>query len=140
MSDKFFLDTNIVVYSVDLTDSQRRGRARDLVTEGATSKRGTVSYQVIQEFVNVALKKFQAVVPRRDLDAFLQGVLFPMMSVLSSPWLFLDALRLQDADRLPWYDSLIVAAAMQARCKVLYTEDLQHGRRFGDLVVQNPFL
>jgi predicted nucleic acid-binding protein len=111
-----------------------------LVTDGVTSKRGVVSYQVIQEFVNVALKKFQAVIARADLDPFLQGVLFPMMSVPSSPWLFLDALRLQEADRLPWYDALIVAAALQGPCKILYSEDLQHGRRFGDLVVQNPFL
>jgi len=61
------------------------------------------------------------------------------MAVPSSPWLFLDAIRLQDGE-LPWCDSLIIAAALQGRCKILYSEDLQHGRRFGDLVVQNPFL
>jgi len=140
MSDKYFLDTNVLVYSVDLTSPLKRGRARNLVTDGTTSKLGVISYQVVQEFVNVALGKFRAVVARTDLEQFLRGVLFPMMAVPSSPWLFLDALRLQEGDQLSWYDALIVAAAIQGRCRILYSEDLQHGRRFGDLVVQNPFL
>ena len=63
-----------------------------------------------------------------------------MMAVPSSPWLFLDALRFYDASSLSWYDAMIVAAALQGNCKVLYSEDMQHGRRFGDLVVENPFL
>jgi len=140
MSDKYFLDTNVVVYSVDLTSPLKRRRARELVTDGTTSKLGVISYQVVQEFVNVAMRKFQSAVARTDLEEFLRGVLFPMMAVPSSPWLFLDALRLHDRDQLSWYDALIVAAAIQGRCKILYSEDLQDGRRFGDLVIQNPFL
>jgi predicted nucleic acid-binding protein len=49
-------------------------------------------------------------------------------------------LHLQSRYRLSWYDSLIVAAAIQAQCKLLLTEDLQHGQRFGDLRIENPFL
>ena len=140
MSDKYFLDTNVVVCSVDLTSPLKRRRARELVTDGTTSRLGVISYQVVQEFVNVATRKFQSAVTQNDLVEFLRGVLFPMMAVPSSPWLFLDALRLHDRDQFSWYDALIVAAAIQGRCRVLYSEDLQHGRRFGDLVIQNPFL
>jgi predicted nucleic acid-binding protein len=140
MSDRCFLDTNILIYSLDQSSPSKQDRARRLVTDGATSKRGVISYQVVQEFVNVALRKFQGVVLRPDLDSFLQGVLFPMMAVPSSPWLFLDALRLYDSISVSWYDALIVAAALQGNCQILYSEDLQHGRRFGDLVVENPFL
>jgi len=140
MSDRCFLDTNILIYSLDQSSPSKQDRARRLVTDGATSKRGVISYQVVQEFVNVALRKFQGVVLRPDLDSFLQGVLFPMMAVPSSPWLFLDALRLYDSISVSWYDALIVAAALQGKCQILYSEDLQHGRRFGDLVVENPFL
>jgi len=140
MSDKYFLDTNVVVYSVDLTSPLKRRRARELVTDGTTSKLGVISYQVVQEFVNVAMRKFQSAVAKTDLEEFLRGVLFPMMAVPSSPWLFLDALRLHDRDQLSWYDALIVAAAIQGRCRILYSEDLQHERRFGDLVIQDPFL
>ncbi len=63
-----------------------------------------------------------------------------MMAVSSSPALMIQALRLQAAHQLAWYDSLIVAAALESSCRILYSEDLQHGRRFGDLVVENPFL
>jgi predicted nucleic acid-binding protein len=139
MSDKYFLDTNVIVYSVDLTSPLKRKRARELVTDGTTNKLGVISYQVVQEFVNVSIRKFQSAVAQTDLEEFLRGVLFPMMAVPSSPWLFLDALRLQDANRLSWYDALIVAAAIQGRCKILFSEDLQDGRRFGDLVIENPF-
>ncbi len=140
MSDKYFLDTNVVVYSVDLTSPLKRRRARELVTDGATNKVGVISYQVVQEFVNVAIRKFQSAVAQTDVEVFLRGVLFPMMAVPSSPWLFLDALQLHDRSQISWYDALIVAAAIQGRCKILYSEDLQHDRRFGDLVIQNPFL
>jgi predicted nucleic acid-binding protein len=140
MSDKYFLDTNILVYSVDPLSLRKRKLARNLVAGGATGKLGIISYQVVQEFVNVAVGKFQAAFRESDLEAFLRSVLFPMMAVPSSTLLFLDALRLQDRNRLSWYDSLIVAAAIQGECRILYSEDLQHGRRFGDLVVENPFL
>jgi predicted nucleic acid-binding protein len=140
MSDKYFLDTNVLVYSIDPLSPAKRQSARQLVILGATTKDGVISYQVVQEFVNVALRNFQSIMSRADMEDFLQGVLFPMMAVPSSPWLFLDALRLQDGNQLSWYDALIVAAAIQGRCKILYSEDLQHGRRFSDLVIQNPFL
>jgi predicted nucleic acid-binding protein len=140
MSDKYFLDTNVIVYSVDLASPLKRKRARELVTEGATSKLGVISYHVVQEFVNVALRKFQSAVAQTDLEEFLRGALFPMMAVPSSPWLFLDALHLQGRSQTSWYDALIIAAAIQGRCKILYSEDLQDGRRFGDLVIANPFL
>jgi predicted nucleic acid-binding protein len=63
-----------------------------------------------------------------------------MMAISSSPALTIDALRLHNENQLAWYDSLIIAAALQGGCKVLYSEDMQQGRRFGDLVIQNPFL
>jgi predicted nucleic acid-binding protein len=47
---------------------------------------------------------------------------------------------LRTSNQLGWYDALIVAAAIQGGCEILYSEDLQHGRRFGDLIIQNPFL
>jgi predicted nucleic acid-binding protein len=63
-----------------------------------------------------------------------------MLAVESSLALFDEALAIHIRYKLSWYDSLIVAAALEAKCDVLYTEDLQHGQRFGDLVVMNPFL
>jgi predicted nucleic acid-binding protein len=62
-----------------------------------------------------------------------------MIAIESSFELFEKAFAIHFRYKLSWYDSLIVAAAIEAKCHVLYTEDLQHGQRFGDLVVTDPF-
>jgi predicted nucleic acid-binding protein len=95
---------------------------------------------VVQEFINVSLRQFKATMTVTELELYFFKVLLPMMTVPSSSGLFLEALRLQKANRIAWYDSLIVAAAIQGDCEILYSEDLEHGQRFGDLVIQNPFL
>jgi predicted nucleic acid-binding protein len=137
--DKFFLDTNIFVYSFDPDAPEKAVVAEKLVRRGRTSGLGMVSYQVAQEFLNVALKRFAAGMTAEELERYSLRVLFPLLQIHSSPQLFLQALHLQSRTRLSWYDSLIVAAALQGGCKVLYSEDFQHQQRFGDLVVENPF-
>jgi predicted nucleic acid-binding protein len=139
MSVRSFLDTNVVVYAFDQLSPTKCAVARRLITDGAVNKQTFISYQVVQEFVNVALRGFKITVSRSDLETFMVGALFPMMAVSSSPALMIEALRLQAADNVSWYDALIVAAALQARCQLLLSEDLQHGRRFGALTVSNPF-
>jgi predicted nucleic acid-binding protein len=140
MNAKCFLDTNIIVYAFGQSFPEKARIAQRLVADGAADKLAIISYQVVQEFINVALRGFRLTIPKVDLESFVFTALFPMMAISSSPSLVVEGLRLQGAHQLAWYDSLIVAAALQGGCKVLYTEDLQHGRRFGDLVVQNPFL
>jgi len=140
MSDKYFLDTNIFVYSLDPVEPRKARIAEELVTRGVGSRLGVISYQVVQEFMNVSLRQFKATMTVTELELYFFKVLLPMMTIPSSSGLFLEALRLQRADQIAWYDSLIVAAALQGGCEILYSEDLQHGRRFGDLVIQNPFL
>jgi predicted nucleic acid-binding protein len=140
MSDKYFLDTNIFVYSLDPVDPRKARIAEELVTRGVGSRMGVISYQVVQEFMNVSLRQFRAAMTVTELELYFFKVLLPMMTIPSSSGLFLEGLRLQAAGQFAWYDSLIIAAALQGGCKVLYSEDMQHGRRFGDLVIQNPFL
>jgi len=140
MSDRYFLDTNILVYSFHPVEPRKASVAEDLVTRAVTSGLGIISYQVVQEFINVSLRRFGATMTVSELELYFFKILLPMMRVPSSTELFLEALRLQTANRIAWYDSLIVAAAIRGGCEVLYSEDLQHGRRFGDLVVENPFL
>jgi len=140
MNDRFFLDTNIFVYSFDSGSPQKAVIAAELIQQGIETGKGTVSYQVVQEFVNVALRLFESTMSQSELEEFLFEALFPMTEISSSSALVLEALRMRSMHRLSWYDSLIVAAAIQSRCKILYSEDLQDGRRFGELLVRNPFL
>jgi predicted nucleic acid-binding protein len=105
----------------------------DLLAEG-----GTISVQVLNEFTNVARKKW-----RRDwaeIAAALQIIRLhfnPIVPVTLET--HQSALELASRDGLSFYDALIVAAAIEAGCDVLFSEDLQHGRMFGKLVVNNPF-
>ena len=140
MSVRFFFDTNVFVYAWDSTDPVKRQKALHLIRLAAEERRGVISYQVIQEFLNAALRKAARKITVEDAQQLIMTVFRPLLAVHSSTELFSQALFLQDRYRLSWYDSLIVAAAEQAKCDTLYTEDLQNGQRFGDLTVTNPFL
>ena len=140
MSDRFFLDTNIFVYSFDQSAAAKAGKAAQLIREALTTRKGVISYQVAQEFFNVALRRFSQPMQAADAEQYLSTVFRPLLGVHSSQALYAEALHLHAQSGLSWYDSLIVSAAIQARCDLLFTEDLQHGQRFGGLQVRNPFL
>jgi predicted nucleic acid-binding protein len=99
-----------------------------------------ISYQVVQEFLNLAVKRAVIPITVSDAEQYLSDVLHPLLSVHSSKELFVEALHLHSRYKLSWYDTLIVAAAIRSECQVLFTEDLQHGQKFGRLCVENPFL
>jgi len=140
MSDRFFLATNIFVYSFDPASSRKAKTAAQLIRKALSTQKGIISYQVVQEFFNVALKRFSRPMAASDAEQYQSTVFRPLLAVHSSHGLFAEALRLHAANRLVWYDSMIVAAAVQAQCDLLYSEDLQHGQRFGSLRIENPFL
>jgi predicted nucleic acid-binding protein len=75
-----------------------------------------------------------------DAEQYLSTVFRPLLAMHSSRALYVEALNLCGQSGLSWYDSLIVSAAVQARCEILFSEDLQHGQRFGTLQVRNLFL
>jgi predicted nucleic acid-binding protein len=66
-------------------------------------------------------------------------VLRPLLAVHSSPAIYFEALRIAEKHRLSWYDSLIIAAALEGQCEKLYSEDFQHGRKIETLRIENPF-
>jgi predicted nucleic acid-binding protein len=140
MSDKFFLDTNVLVYALTKSDPSKQAAAVRLLTEAIDSGKGIISFQIVQEFFSVAFRRFDPPLALIEAEQFLAMPLRPLLVVHSSYSLYLRALQLTHRDSLSWYDSLIVAAALEADCRILYTEDLQHGQKFDNLRVQNPFL
>ncbi len=139
MNGRFFLDTNIFVYSFDPIAGAKARRSTQLIRQAVATRKGIVSYQVVQEFFSVALRRFTHPMTVSEAEQYLSTVFRPLLTVHSSQALYGEALRLNEKHRLSWYDSLIVAAAVEAECSVLYTEDMQHERRFGDLQIANPF-
>jgi predicted nucleic acid-binding protein len=94
----------------------------------------------VQEFFNVALRRFAQPMKVADAEQYLATVFGPLLAIQSSQALYTEGLRLAARFHLSWYDSLVVAAATEGQCNVLYTEDLQHGQQFGETQVMNPFL
>jgi predicted nucleic acid-binding protein len=139
MNDRFFLDTNVFVYSFDRSAPAKARRAAQLIGRAVETRKGIVSYQVAQEFFNVALRRFAQAMSAADAEQYLATVFRPLMVVHSSLALYGEALRLTNRYRLSWLDSLIVAAALEGQCSILYTEDFQDGQQFGELRIENPF-
>jgi predicted nucleic acid-binding protein len=136
-----FLDTNIFVYAFLASEPRKRAKAVELIETSLGSGRGCISYQVVQEFANVARKKFATRLSAGGCKAFIDAAMQPLMRVASSTALIHTALDLQDDLKYSFYDSLMMAAALQAGAETLYTEDLQHWQLVrGVLRIVNPFL
>jgi predicted nucleic acid-binding protein len=140
MNGRFFLDTNVFVHSFDTSAPAKARRALELIRRAVETRKGIVSYQVVQEFFNVALRRFAKPMTLADAEQYLATVFRPLMAIHSSQALYGEALRLSQRFRLPWYDSLIIAGAIEGQCSVLYSEDFQSGQRFGNLEIRNPFV
>jgi predicted nucleic acid-binding protein len=139
MSDRFFLDTNVFVYAFDVDAPSKARKSDALIRSGIHTGEGIVSYQVVQEFFNVAFKKFPKSMNAREAHTYYASVFRPMLSVMFSPALLLRGLGIREQHRIPWYDALIVAAAVESECTMLYTEDFQDGRKIEGVEIRNPF-
>ncbi|SRR5579871_1267536 len=139
MSGRFFLDTNVFVYTFDSNARAKATKAASLIRRAADTGEGVVSYQVVQEFFNVAFRRFSPAMTVPEAEQYLITVFRPLLAVHSSPALYISALRIKAKYRFGWYDSLIVAAALEASCTILYTDDLQDGNEIETLRIQNPF-
>jgi predicted nucleic acid-binding protein len=140
MNARTFLDTNIFIYSFDQSSPLKARRAVSIIREAIDRRKGVVSFQVVQEFFNVALRRFTTPMTTAEAAQYLATTFQPLFSVQSSERLYHRALQTINTHRLSWYDSLIVAAALESDSEVLLTEDLQDGQKFGSLVVRNPFI
>ena len=140
MSGRFFVDTNIFVYMFDQSAPEKARQAISLIRQGLLTRKAVISFQVVQEFFNVAFRRLKPLMTQAEAEQFLAMTLRPLMAVRSSYGLYAKALQLTGSNSLSWYDALTVAAALEAECSLLYTEDLQHGQQFQKLRVVNPFL
>ena len=137
MNVRSFLDTNILVYTDDRGAPEKREAALDLVESAGVGGWGVVSTQVLQEYFSVATRKLgvPADVARAKVEIF--GRLDLATTELPTILGAIDIHRLHDVN---FWDALVIYTARASGCRILYTEDLQHGRRFDGLEVVNPFL
>jgi predicted nucleic acid-binding protein len=139
MSDGDFLDSNVFIYLVDPDNAAKRRIAEDLIFTAVASGSATISFQVVQETLNVMTRGLRTVVTADDARRFLADVLVPLWRVMPTRALYERALDVHSRYGYSFYDSLIIAAALQAGCARLHSEDLQHGQRIEGLTIENPF-
>ena len=139
MSGESFLDSNILIYTFDDVALEKQRLAQELVKKALKDGSGVISYQVIQEVLNVLTRKLTFSMDVGDATRYLATTLEPLWSVQPSADLFRTGLALQARYAFGFYDSLIIAAALSAGCTRLYSEDLQHGQRIEGLAIEDPF-
>ncbi|MCB8987459.1 MAG: PIN domain-containing protein [Ardenticatenaceae bacterium] len=138
-NEKYFLDTNIFVYSFDGGSPAKQSLARQLIQNALTTQQGTISTQIVQEFLNVALRKFTQPMSVSEARDYMQVVLMPLCQHYPSLTSYEHALRIKSETGYSFYDALVVAAALELDCQILWSEDLQHGRSLHGLTILNPF-
>ncbi|AIE84258.1 PIN domain-containing protein [Fimbriimonas ginsengisoli] len=134
-----FLDTNVFVYIHDDRAPAKQDRAVDLVQTCLDLGTGSTSYQVVQEFLNVATRKFSKPMSEERAAEFMRLYLMPLCRVFLDAELFEEALRLRSRYEFSFYDALVVSSAVRAGCTVLLTEDLPSGQVVEGLRIENPF-
>ena len=134
-----FFDTNILVYTVDTSEPARQERAIDCLARAVRDDTIVISTQVLQEFYNITTRKLRPPLSAREAAQQVEQLCgFEVVGASSQS--VLRAMELGQQHQLSWWDALILEAALRANAALLISEDGQHGRRFGQLTVTNPFL
>lgn len=138
MSDRAFLDTNVLVYAVDEAEPTKRDIARRLL--GSTGYgQFVLSTQILSEFYVVATRRLAQPVTEDVAGAAVDRLgQLPMVSI--DPALVKDAIELSRSSQMSYWDGLILAAAAKGGCQRLLTEDLNDGQTIGSVQIENPFL
>jgi predicted nucleic acid-binding protein len=133
-----FVDTSILVYAEDRDAKTKHEIARDLIARLWDERDGVVSVQVLQEFyVSTTRKLRRPITGAKALEII--GEYLTWTVVENTGRMLVDAIALQQRAQLSFWDALVVQAAIEARCDQLYSEDMNHGQKFGSLTIVNPF-
>lgn len=140
MPAELFLDTNLFIYQIEALDEKKAPIADRIIGEGISSGNTCISFQVVQECLNTFARKAEIRLGPDQMHDYLDAVLAPLMQVDASIDLYRKAVEVQARYGYSFYDALIIAAALEAGCARLLTEDMQHGQRIEGLMIVNPFL
>lgn len=132
-----FLDTNILLYAISSSpgEATKRDKARELLEEFEV---GT-SLQVIQEFHVNATGKLKKTVKSHEIAGLIDWLLRQPL-VETDAALFREAVLIQNRYKISYWDAAVVAAARRLEAESLYSEDLQHGQKFWEIEIINPFV
>lgn len=138
MSDKAFIDSNVLIYAHDVDAGQRHAAAVRLVTELWETRRGVISTQVLQEFYVNVTRKIPAPLPRATARQIVRNYAAWQTESIGAAEIQL-ASQIEEQHQLSFWDALILAAAIKGGAGTLLTEDLTAGRTVAGVRIENPF-
>jgi predicted nucleic acid-binding protein len=137
MSDKYFVDTNILMYAHDTSAGKKHERAKALVEELWRNRTGIVSTQVLQELsVNLRKKAGRPLDVKTTREIVADYLTWQV--IVNSGESVLEALDFEAQYHVSFWDALVIAAAQHSGAAILYSEDLNEGQRYGSVRVVNP--
>lgn len=133
-----FIDTNILIYAQDRHEKTKSDVAQRILRDLWSQDTGVLSTQVLQEFYAVATRKLRSPIPRARARTIVADYA-EWCTVSTDAELIVSASKLEEDHTLSGWDALVIEAAIRSGAGVLLSEDLQDGRHFGNLVIENPF-
>lgn len=138
MSDRYFVDTNILMYAHDTAAGRKHETARALVAELWETRSGVVSTQVLQELaVNLRKKSKKPLDAKATRDIVSDYLAWQV--VVNGGDSILEALDIEARYQVPFWDALVIQAAQASGAEILYSEDLSDGQHYGGVRVSHPF-
>jgi predicted nucleic acid-binding protein len=139
MSDKYFVDTNILVYAHDRSAGVKRQRAQMLLEQLWDSGKGVLSTQVLQELCINLRRKVRDPLPIEEVRLLIRDY-STWEIVTNTPESVLQALDIELRYKTSFWDALILHAAESSGAAILYSEDLARGQRYGTIQVVDPLI
>ena len=139
MTDKVFVDTNILVYAHDLDASVKHDQAAEIVSQLWESRNGVLSTQVLQEFYVTLTRKVSSTLSKLEARKLLQKY-SNWQVVLNDSAIISQASEIEESYNLSFWDALIISAAYSQNVPMILTEDLTHGQIIEGILIENPFL
>jgi predicted nucleic acid-binding protein len=139
MTEKYFVDTNILIYAHDRSAGLKHESARQLIARLWTSGQGVLSTQVLQELCVNLRRKVANPVPVEEIRGLIRDYL-SWEIVVNTPEAVIQALEIEVRYKTSFWDALILQAAEQSGAAVLYSEDLASKQSYGTVRVVNPLL
>ncbi len=139
MSDRYFVDTNILLYAHDASAGEKHHTAKALVEALWETRSGVVSTQILQELaVNFRKKAKKPLDARTTRDVVADYLTWHV--VVNGGNSMLEALDIEARYQVSFWDALVIQAAQTSGPEILYSEDLSDGQRYGGVRVKNPFV
>lgn len=138
MSDKVFVDANILIYAHDKDAGEKNSIALAIVKNLWESRKGVLSNQVLQEFYVGVTRKIQKPISKSEAREILRAYMCWSIKEIS-PASIIRATEIEEKHRISFWDALVIVAAYEAKCEKILTEDLNPGQIIEGVLIENPF-